>query len=448
MIKHSHWRSFAKLALAIQCIAPIAQADAQSFAISQVESGSTSVPVGRSAERLGFDPARLKRADDYMAALVARGELAGGAVLVARHGQIAWFQTYGKKNLATGEPIQADTIYAIHSMTKPIVGVAMMILFEEGKWELNEPITRYIPEFSGLQVVKAVGAEGGLVLEDVKRPPTMREIMSHTAGFGNANADGDAVDKMLRERNVLGASSLKGMIDRMVGVPLSFQPGTSWRYSSAVDIQAYLVEKLSGQRLSVFLEQRIFRPLRMRDTGYFVPAEHAARLAMTYSFNSATRRLEAIPYTNTLLGPPALERGGGGLVSTISDYARFCQMLLDRGDLDGVRILSPATVELLGTNVLPRDVRINSNGTALARFDEATGFGLNFKVSMDPRAAGGLEGKGTISWAGAAGTGFWVDPSNDLIFVGMVQRRGGINGQDIGSLMRTLVYQALSDPKQ
>jgi CubicO group peptidase (beta-lactamase class C family) len=279
----------------------------------------------------------------------------------------------------------------------------------------------------------------------------MREVMSHTAGFGYGLEDKIYVDKQYREKRVLGASSLKDMIDRTATIPLVYQPGTSWRYSSAVDIQGYLVEKLSGQKFSDFLRDRIFTPLRMKDTAFYVPPEKAQRLAAVYVGNRETKKIEEAKdlFGNpmpTYLQPPAMESGGGGLVSTTMDYARFAQMLANKGELDGVRILSPATVELMDTNVIPKVALVTSNGNGVAGFNEAVGFGLDLMVVKDPRAAGSLEGAGTMSWGGAAGTWFWVDPANDLVFVGMIQRMGGTGGDDLGAMARTLTYQALVDP--
>jgi CubicO group peptidase (beta-lactamase class C family) len=404
-----------------------------------------------SPEALGFDSARLARLDAYMSTAVAEGRVAGMTMLLARHGKMVDFKTYGKQSLATGQPMSPDSIFRIYSMTKPITGVAMMILFEEGKWRLDDPVTRYIPEFKTLKVMAGVDNLGAPILEDMKRPPTMREVMSHTAGFGYGLEDKIYVDKQYREKRVLGASSLKDMIDRTATIPLVYQPGTSWRYSSAVDIQGYLVEKLSGQKFSDFLRDRIFTPLRMKDTAFYVPPEKAQRLAAVYVGNRETKKIEEAKdlFGNpmpTYLQPPAMESGGGGLVSTTMDYARFAQMLANKGELDGVRILSPATVELMDTNVIPKVALVTSNGNGVAGFNEAVGFGLDLMVVKDPRAAGSLEGAGTMSWGGAAGTWFWVDPANDLVFVGMIQRMGGTGGDDLGAMARTLTYQALVDP--
>jgi CubicO group peptidase (beta-lactamase class C family) len=395
----------------------------------------------------------LKMLDDYMAKVVADGRVAGMTTLLARHGKVVEFKTYGDSSLATGQPMGKDAIFRIYSMTKPLTGVAMMILFEQGKWRLDDPVTRYVPEFKNLKVMTGVDANGKILVEDMKRPPTMREIMSHTAGFGYGLGDKHPVDKLYREKHVLGAKGLQQMIDRTAEIPLMFQPGTNWSYSNAVDIQGYIIEKLSGQTLGQFMDEHIFKPLKMKDTAFFVRAGQESRLAAVYMGDEKTGKIEE---AKALFGeqmpdytkPPLMESGGGGLTSTTTDYARFCQMILNKGVLDGVRILSPATVELMDTNVVPHDVLVSSNGTAVARFNEAVGFGLDFMVVNDPRAAGLLEGKNTMSWGGAAGTWFWIDPTDDVIFVGMIQRMGGTGGDDLGAQARTLTYQALLHPEK
>ncbi|MBI1340925.1 serine hydrolase [bacterium] len=409
--------------------------------------------VTASPESLGFDAMRLKRLDDYMAGVVSSGRVAGMTTLLARRGQIVSFNTYGKASLETGAPMTKDTIFRIYSMTKPVTGVAMMILYEEGKWRLDDPVTRYVPEFKDLKVVKSINKDGSMVLEDMRRPPTMREIMSHTAGFGYGLGDEHPVDKLYRERKVLSSTGLQQMIDRTATIPLMFQPGTNWYYSSSVDIQGYIVEKLSGQTFGDFLQTRLFAPLKMTDTAFQAGQDKASRLAAVYVYDRDQGKIveaktlfsESMP---DYISPPPNQSGGGGLVSTTMDYARFSQMLLNGGELDGVRILSPASVELMGTNVIPKAVLVSNNGTGVANFNEAVGFGLDFMVVNDARASGSLVGDGTISWGGAAGTWFWIDPANDLIFVGMIQRMGGTGGDDLGTMARTLTYQALVDPKK
>ena len=232
-----------------------------------------------------------------------------------------------------------------------------------------------------------------------------------------------------------------------------FQPGTNWSYSVSVDLQGYIVEKISGQKFGDFLADRVFKPLKMGDTAFYTGPQKASRLAALYMTDPKTYKMVS---ANDLFGnsppdytkAPTLESGGGGLVSTTADYGRFAQMILNKGELDGVRILSPAAVELMGTNVIPQSVLVNTNGTSGSRFNDAVGFGLDFMVVNDPRKAGSLGGKGEMSWGGAAGTWFWIDPSNDLYFVGMVQRLGGTGGEDLGTQARTLTYQALTHPEK
>ena len=407
-----------------------------------------------SPEAVGFDSARLKMLDAYMAKVVSDGRVAGMTTLLARHGKVVEFKTYGKTSLETGEAMPKDEIFRIYSMSKPLTGVAMMILFEQGKWRLDDPVTRYVPEFKNLKVMVEADKDGNITkTEPMKRPPTMREIMSHTAGFGYGLGDEHPVDKLYRKNQVLGSNGLHQMIERTAEIPLMYQPGTNWSYSSAVDIQGYIVEKLSGKPFGQFLQENVFGPLKMKDTGFSTGPEKGKRLAAVYV---AERGETKIHEAKELFGqkmpdytkPPAMESGGGGLVSTTIDYARFCQMMLNKGELDGVRILSPASVELMDTNVIPHNVLVSSNGTSVARFNEAVGFGLDFMVVNDPRRAGTLEGKNTMSWGGAAGTWFWIDPTNDLLFVGMIQRMGGTGGDDLGTQARTLTYQALLHPEK
>ncbi|MCI3131546.1 serine hydrolase domain-containing protein [Phenylobacterium aquaticum] len=404
-------------------------------------------------EAVGFDAERLKKLDAYMAGTVAQGRVAGMTTLLVRHGKAVEFNTYGQKSLATAAPMDRDAIFRIYSMSKPLTGVAMMILFEEGKWKLDDPVTKFVPEFKDLKVMTGVDDKGNIVTVPANRPPTMREIMSHTAGFGYGLGDKHPVDKLFRERRVLGSSNLQELINRMADIPLMFQPGTSWSYSASVDVQGYIVEKISGQKFGDFLQQRVFGPLKMNDTAFYTGPAKASRLAAVYVGDPKTGKLVEPTqlYGGTMpdyTKPPAMESGGGGLVSTTADYGRFAQMILNKGELDGVRILSPAAVELMGTNVIPQSVLVTSNGTSGARFNEAVGFGLDFAVVNDPRKAGSLTGKGEMSWGGAAGTWFWIDPTNDLYFVGMIQRIGGTGGDDLGTMARTLTYQALTHPEK
>ncbi|MDP3299027.1 MAG: serine hydrolase domain-containing protein [Phenylobacterium sp.] len=404
-----------------------------------------------SPESVGFSSERLRRLDAAMAKAVADGRVAGMTTLLARHGKVVAFNTYGQANLAEGRPLQKDAIFRIYSMTKPITGVAMMILFEEGRWRLDDPVSRHLPELKDLKVMTGVDAQGAPILEPVTREPTMRELMSHTAGFGYGLSDEHPVDRLFQESRVLGSGSLQEMVEKTAAIPLKFQPGTDWSYSIAVDLQGRIIERLSGQTLGQFMSEQIFTPLKMTDTGFHVPEASTARLAAVYVGDPKSGRLiEALELAGApaqdFTKPPAIESGGGGLVSTAADFARFAQMIANGGELNGVRILAPATVELMGTDMIPAQALVSSNGSVGLRFNEAVGFGLDFMVVKDPRKAGGLEGEGTLSWGGAAGTWFWVDPTNDVVFIGMIQRFGGTGGPDLGAATRTLVYQALTDP--
>lgn len=402
-------------------------------------------------QTVGFDAQRLGRLDAAMAKVVADGRVAGMTTLLVRHGKLVQYKTYGQASLADAKPMTKDTIVRIYSMTKPITGVAMMILFEEGKWNLDDPVSKYVPELANLTVMTGVDDKGQIITVPAKRSPTMREVMSHTAGFGYGLEYTNPVDKQFRDKGVLASSSLQEAVNRVATIPLKFQPGTEWAYSISVDLQGYIVEKLSGQKLGDFMKSRIFDPLKMKDTAFYTGPDKASRLAALYVGDPRSGKLvEAKSIASFTLPdyikPPLMESGGGGLVSTTSDYGRFAQMILNKGELDGVRILAPATVELMGTNAISKDVLVNANGSIGTRFNEAVGFGLDFLVVNDPRKAGSLVGKGTLSWGGAAGTWFWIDPTNDLYFVGMIQRMGGTGGDDLGTLARTLTYQALTDP--
>jgi CubicO group peptidase (beta-lactamase class C family) len=409
-----------------------------------------------SPEAVGFSSERLKKLDAAMAKVVADGEVAGMTTYLARHGKLVAFNTYGEA--APGRPMSKDAIVRIYSMSKPITGVAMMILFEEGKWRLDDPVTRHIPEFKGLKVMTGTDAQGRPILEDPKSPITMRQLMSHTAGFGYGLSDEHHVDQQFRAAGVLRSSGLQEMVGKISNIPLMYHPGERWYYSAAVDIQGYLVEKLSGRPFGQFLQERIFAPLKMTDTAFYVPADKAGRLAEVYGFDRQTGKLVASSQSpaggqaQDFTRPPGFESGGGGLVSTTTDYARFSQMVLNGGELDGARILSPASVELMRTNAIPDKVLVTSDGggAGTTRFNEHVGFGLDFMVVLDPRKAGSLEGENTMSWGGAAGTWFWIDPTNDLLFVGMIQRMGGsrTGTTPLGSLSRTLVYQALVEPEK
>lgn len=384
-------------------------------------------------ESVGMSSQRLGRLSAEMQALTERGELPGVVTMVARKGKVVHFEAAGKRELEGGTPMRKDTIFRIYSMTKPVTGVAMMILLEQGKWQLNDPVSKYIPELADLKVAKVDPATGAVSAVPAEHPMTMRELMSHSGGLTYGFFGGTAVDQQYVEQNVFDITQpMQAMIDKLAKVPLLFQPGERWHYSVSVDVQGYLVEKLSGQPFPEFLQQHLFGPLKMVDTAFYVPPEKLDRLAEFY-FRGNDGETVKHPDVADYSKPPVFPSGGGGLVSTASDYMRFCQMLLNGGVLDGQRILSPLSVKLMRTNMLPDQARTMAPGT---------GFGLDFAVIEDPAAAGGYVGAGTYFWGGFAGTWFWIDPVYELVFVGMIQQRGD-SMPELRALSRSLTYQAI-----
>ena len=325
-----------------------------------------------SPESVGFSADGLKAFQQTMHALVDDGKLAGVTTLVARHGKVVYLDAYGVQDLATKKPVARDTIFRIASMTKPIVGVAMMMLWEQGKWTLDDPVAKHIPEFAGLKVATPNGEV------PQTRPMTMRQLMSHTAGFdvnaGYAKAN-------IRDRD----QPLQAMIDKLAKLPLAVQPGSDWRYGPSVDIQGYIVEKLSGQSLDVFLRTKIFEPLGMKDTGFWVDASKVDRVTRVFTYGADKRLIRATPAA----GPddpsskPVFLSGSGGLLSTTDDYFRFAQMMLNGGEANGKRFLKASTVELMRTNVLAEGVKVDIYGPS----QQGIGFGLDFAIVMDPAAA-------------------------------------------------------------
>jgi CubicO group peptidase (beta-lactamase class C family) len=402
-------------------------------------------------EALGFSSQRLKRLHAGMQREVDEKQLAGIVTILARHGKVVEERTYGKKDLASGAPMTKDTIFRIYSMTKPVTGVAMMILYEEGKWHPSDPISKYIPEFAHLKVFKGLDENGKMILEDPVHPPTMKELMTHTAGFTYGFFGNTPVDKMYMERKVWQSKSLQEMIDKLAKIPLLYQPGTRWVYSVSMDIQGYIIEKLSGQPLPDFMQQHIFGPLGMKDTGFFVPPDKRKRFATLYSEDKngqlvADATAGGVP--TDFATQPSMPSGGGGMVSTAQDYLRFAQMLLNGGELDGVHILAPATVKLMTSNHLASQLMTGKFSIGSAIIRPGFGWGYDCAVYTDPLRADDVVGKGTFLWSGAADTWFWVDPTNDLIFVGMTQRMLGPGWPDVQELSQPLVYQALVNPRK
>jgi CubicO group peptidase (beta-lactamase class C family) len=398
-------------------------------------------------ESVGFSSDRLERLHALMQQTVDKKEISGIVTILARHGKVVDYRTYGQRDMSSGAPMTKDTIFRDYSMTKPVTGVAMMILYEQGKWLPSDPISKYIPEFAHLKVFKGVDTEGKMILVDPEHAPTMRELMSHTAGFTYGFFGETPVDKIYRDLKPLQSSNLQEMIDKLAKTPLLYQPGKGWTYSVSMDIEGYIVEKLSGQSLPDFMRDQIYNPLGMKDAGFYVPAEKRSRFATLYVAN-AQDGLDLDPGSATGYSTqPKMASGGGGMVSTAEDYYRFAQMLADGGELDGKRILAPATVKLMTSNHVPVSLLTGEFGIGLQQMRPGFGYGYNCAVEFDPQEANLPDGKGTFLWDGAAGTWFWVDPTNDIVFVGMIQRMHGGN-PNVQYLSRSTVYQALVDPSK
>lgn len=384
-------------------------------------------------EAVGMSSQRLNRLTMEMKAIAERGDVSGVVTMVARKGKVVHLQAAGKRELEGGTPMQKDSIFRIYSMSKPITGVAMMILLEQGKWQLNDPVSKYIPEFADLKVAKIDPANGAVTTVPANHPMTMRELMSHSGGLTYGFFGNTAVDKQYVENKVFDQSQpMQAFIERLGKTPLLFQPGERWHYSVSVDVQGYLVEKLSGQPFPEFLQEHVFGPLKMVDTAFYVPAAKMNRFVEFY-YRGKDGKSVKHPDVADYSKPPVFPSGGGGLVSTASDYMRFCQMLLNGGTLDGQRILSPLSVKLMRTNMLPESARTMGPGM---------GFGLDFAVVEDPAVGGGYGGAGTYFWGGYAGTWFWIDPVYQLIVVGMIQQRGD-DMPDFRALSRSLTYQSI-----
>ncbi|MEM8986652.1 MAG: serine hydrolase domain-containing protein [Pseudomonadota bacterium] len=376
-------------------------------------------------EKLGFSQEGIHALEQGIERYVTSGRAAGLVTLLARHGEAASFKSYGYRDLSAKEPMTKDTIFQLHSMTKPVVGAAMMMLYEEGAWKLDDPITKFIPEFENLKVLTGVDADGEMIVEDVKRPPNMRELMNHTAGFGYGLIDTNPVDKAIQDRVLREVTSSQELVERIEDIPLLYQPGEGWAYSLVFELQGHVIEKISGQSLGAFLKERMFDPLGMMDTGFQIPEEDIGRQSKMYRWDAENGRLVHIgpdspwfPFVPDPTRTPSFESGGGGLVSTASDFARFAQMVVNRGELDGVRILKPETVDLMLSDSMPEGVYMSPPGSGGAW--EGMSFGLGWGLVAEPETVGALVGEGSALWGGAASTWFWVDPKNDLIFIGLV----------------------------
>jgi CubicO group peptidase (beta-lactamase class C family) len=401
----------------------------------------------------GFDPARLARIDEHLHRnYVDPGRIAGCQVLVARHGHVAHRSSLGLMDRERSTPVADDAIWRLYSMTKPITGVALLGLYEQAKCKLTDPIARYLPEWrdTGVRVKKADGTKDVVAADN---PITIRDALMHMTGIGfgppQARLDLEKLAEGGPARRLAPGTTLADLSVMLAEEPLHFQPGTHWLYSWSTDICARLVEVISGETFGDHLRRTIFDPLGMVDTGFSVRDEgDAARVAALYARAAdKTLRLVDDPARGTLLREPSLQSGGGGLVGTLDDYARFCQMLLGGGELDGRRVLARPTVELMRTNHLPGDGELREfalpGGYGEVGFD-GSGFGLTVAVGLGPRRSASAGPAGSFMWGGAASTIFWIDPVEDLYVVFMTQLLPS-GTFDFRGQLRALTYGAIND---
>jgi CubicO group peptidase (beta-lactamase class C family) len=398
----------------------------------------------------GFDAGRLARIDSHFARYVDDGRLPGWLVLVSRGGQVVHLSTYGQRDKEAGLPVELDTLFRMYSMTKPITSVAAMMLYEEGAFELKDPVSDFIPSFADLRVFR-----GGSALAPVTAPATepMRiwHLLTHTSGLTYGFHNSHPVDAMYRAAGFEWGSppgvDLAECCDRWAQLPLLFEPGAEWNYSVSTDVLGRVVEVASGQTLDRFFAERIFEPLGMTDTSFWAADADHDRLAALYAPNPANDEAFRIDMMgDAAKAPPSMLSGGGGLVGTAADYHRFTQMLLGDGLLDGTRLLGTRTVRYMASNHLPGGVDLEAFGRPL--FSETTfdgvGFGLGFSVVEDPVKNKVLSTRGEYAWGGAASTAFWVDPVEDLTALFLTQLVPS-SKHPIRSQLKQLVYQALID---
>ena len=387
-------------------------------------------------EEVGLSSERLQRIGETFEAYAEEGRISGAVGMVLRHGRVAYSDAWGVRDLGAGDAMEEEDIFRIYSMTKPIASVAVMMLYEEGRFFLNEPIGRFLPELADLQVANLSEAVRGQPIPTVRarRPVRIHDLLRHTSGFTYGEFSNTVVDSIYRERRVVYQPTLEDVVAQLGQIPLAYQPGTRWHYSVSVDVLARFVEVVSGQSFDAFLEERIFEPLGMHDTAFNVPASKRDRFARTYGHSGPDRAL-VLGDTVGVTPPTGNFSGGAGLMSTAHDYARFAQMLLNGGELDGVRILGRKTVELMTVNHL-------EDGMPMGFLQPGWGFGLGFTVKMEAGEDGMPDSVGSYSWIGVLGTSFWVDPEEDLIGVFMIQIRPN---RDVlfRQQFRRLVYQAV-----
>ena len=402
---------------------------------------------------VGFDPARLRHIDRHFARYVDDGRLPGWLVAVSRQGRLAHVSCYGSRDIEAGLPVEADTLWRIYSMTKPITSVAAMMLYEEGGFELTDPVSAFIPSFADVRVY-AGGSDQRPLTVPATEPVRIWHLLTHTSGLTYGFHRVHPVDAAYRdggfEWGTPRGMSLAEACDAWAGFPLLFQPGAEWNYSVATDVLGRVIEVVSGQDLAEFFATRILRPLGMTDTSFRVGDDDAGRLAVLYTPGEQGELRELPPMGQAIRKPQAIASGGGGLAATAADYHRFTQMLLHRpdspaGELAGTRLLSPRTVGYMARNHLPGGLDMETFGRPLhaeAPF-RGVGFGLGFAVVIDPAAGKAICSEGELSWGGAASTAFWIDPAEELTVSFFTQLLPS-SAYPVRSQLRQLVYQALA----
>ncbi|MCC6959905.1 MAG: beta-lactamase family protein [Dehalococcoidia bacterium] len=399
-------------------------------------------------EKAGFDPDRLERITGHLKRnYVDPGKVAGCQTLVARHGHVAHFSTLGYADRERATPLREDAIFRIYSMTKPITSVALMSLYEQGFFQLNDPVSRYLPSWKDQKVFVSGDADNP-ELEAPAQPMTFRHVLSHTGGL-TYGATNHPVDRLFRREGVNRDrnETLATFIDRLGRVPLRYQPGTAWMYSVSTDVCGALVEAISGKPFDEYLREVIFEPLGMKDTSFWVTPEKRDRFTANYQRNPdrSLKLIDDPQGESTYYTPPSFFSGGGGLTSTTADYLRFCEMLRRGGELDGTRILGPRTLAMMHKNHLPGggDLAGLAIGTFSETAYEGTGFGLGFATTLGEVQAGSL-GAGDYYWGGAASTIFWVDPVEDLVCIFMTQLMPSLTFNFRGQL-KSIIYSAIVD---
>ena len=404
-------------------------------------------------EQVGLSAARLDRVRTWMHRWVDRGRLAGLTTVVMRRGELAFAETVGKADVERNRPMRPDTIFRIYSMTKPLTSTAIMMLYEEGHFQLDDPISKFIPGFANPRVW-AGGSRGKIESVPAEREINFRDLLTHTSGLTYGFMESNPVDALYRAKDGVdfqtADTSLKQVVDKLATFPLIAQPGKAWNYSVATDVLGYLVEVISGQPFQVYLRDKVLKPLGMVDSDFHVPADKHERFAANYQAGPSSAngggKLELLddPAKSRYLAPRKVNSGGGGLVSTASDYLRFCKFMLNKGCIDGVQLLGRKTVELMTMNHLKGDMA----DMGMPRFSESTyygiGFGLGFSVMIDPAKAHIVGTPGEYAWGGAASTAFWCDPREDMAVVMLTQLMPS-STYPIRRELRVLAYQAIVD---